>query len=67
MTPRLAALVKQVAELRTADLWACHCTKEFTLWRIRSLGQWEKLAYNCSRLADPSREPIVGKMFNLHF
>jgi hypothetical protein len=31
MTPRLAALVKRVAELREARLKACHCAEEFTL------------------------------------
>jgi hypothetical protein len=31
MTPRLAALVKRVAELHVAGLKAYHCTKEFTL------------------------------------
>jgi hypothetical protein len=37
MTPCLAALVKQVAELRTAGLRACHYVEEFTLWWIRPL------------------------------
>jgi hypothetical protein len=67
MTPCLAALVKQVAELHIAGLLAWHCAKEFTLQRIRSLGRREKLAYNCPRPADLSREPAAGKMFNLHF
>jgi hypothetical protein len=31
MTPRLAALVKWVAELHKAGLKACHCVEEFTL------------------------------------
>jgi hypothetical protein len=31
MTPRLAALVKRVAELHDAGLRACHYTEEFTL------------------------------------
>jgi hypothetical protein len=31
MTPRLAALVKRVAELCEVGLKACHCAKEFTL------------------------------------
>jgi hypothetical protein len=31
MTPRLAALVKRVAELCDAGLEACHCAEEFTL------------------------------------
>jgi hypothetical protein len=32
MMPRLAALVERVAELREAELKACHCAEEFTLW-----------------------------------
>jgi hypothetical protein len=67
MTPRLAALVKRVAELCATGLQVCHCAKEFTLRQIRPLGHREKLAYDCPRLVDSSREPIVGKMFNLHF
>jgi hypothetical protein len=31
MMPRLAALVKRVAELREAELKAYQCVKEFTL------------------------------------
>jgi hypothetical protein len=31
VTPRLAVLIKRVAELRQAGLKACHCAKEFTL------------------------------------
>jgi hypothetical protein len=31
MTNRLAALTKRVAELRQADLEACHCIEEFYL------------------------------------
>jgi hypothetical protein len=38
MTPRLAALVKWVVELRDGGLWACHCTEEFTLRWIHPLG-----------------------------
>jgi hypothetical protein len=30
MTPRLAALVKRVAELCEAGLKVCHCVEEFT-------------------------------------
>jgi hypothetical protein len=67
MTPRLAALVKRVAELHVTGLRACHYVGEFTLQRIHPLGHREKLAYDCSRLADPSHEPVAGKMFNLHF
>jgi hypothetical protein len=31
MMPRLAALIKQVTELREVGLMACHCAEEFTL------------------------------------
>jgi hypothetical protein len=37
MTPRLVALVKQVAELRTVSLRTCHCAKKFTLRWIHPL------------------------------
>jgi hypothetical protein len=67
MTPRLATLVKRVAELHAAGLWVCHCGEEFTLRRIHPLGRCEKLAYDCPRLVNPSHEPAVSKMFNLHF
>jgi hypothetical protein len=67
MTPHLTALVKRVAELHAADLQACHNVEEFTLQWIRPLGHWEKLAYDCPWLANLSREPAAGKMFNLHF
>jgi hypothetical protein len=67
MTPRLAALVKRVAELHDSSLRVCHCTEEFTLLQIHPLSRWEKLAYECLRLADPSREPTVGKFFNFAF
>jgi hypothetical protein len=67
MTSRLATLVKRVAELCVAGLWACHCAEEFTLRQIHRLGHSEKLAYDYPRLADPSREPTTGKMFNLYF
>jgi hypothetical protein len=66
MTPRLAALVKWVVELHTAGLRACHCAEEFTLRRIHPLGHRERLAYDYSRLVDPSHEPAAGKIFNLH-
>jgi hypothetical protein len=62
MTPRLAALVKRVAELHDTGLRACHCTKEFTLWRIRPLGYREKLAYECPQLVDPSHDPTDSKI-----
>jgi hypothetical protein len=67
MTLRLAALLKWVAKLRDSDLWVCHCAKEFTLRRIHPLGHREKLAYECTWLADPSREPSVGRILNLAF
>jgi hypothetical protein len=65
MTPRLVALVKQVTELHESGLRACHYAEEFTLWRIRPLGRREKLSYECPRLADPSREPIVDRILTL--
>jgi hypothetical protein len=40
MTPRLAALVKQVAKLYDSDLHAHHCVDEFTLQQIHSLDPW---------------------------
>jgi hypothetical protein len=67
MTPRLAALVKRVAKLHAAGLRPCHCVKKFTRRWIRPLGRQERLVSDCLRLADPSREPAAGKMFNLHF
>jgi hypothetical protein len=67
MTPHMAALVKQVAELHAIGLRTCHCIEEFTLRWIRSLGRRERLAYYCPWLADPSREPATGMMFNIHF
>jgi hypothetical protein len=57
MTPRLAALVRQL----------CHCVVQFTLRWIHPLGHREKLAYECPRLADPSREPTAGNFFNFAF
>jgi hypothetical protein len=67
MTPRLIALIKQVAELHNTGLRACHCTEEFTLWRICPLGYREKLAFECPRLADLSREPTSSKISILYF
>jgi hypothetical protein len=67
MTPRLAALVKRVAELCDSDLRVRHCVEEFTLWWIRPLGRREKLAYECPLLTDPSREPAAGRVFNFAF
>jgi hypothetical protein len=67
MTPRLTTLVKWVAELHDTGLRACHCAEEFTHRQIRPLGHWEKLAFECPRLADPSHEPASGKIFILSF
>jgi hypothetical protein len=67
MTPRLAALVKRVAELHDSGLWVCHCGEEFTLQWNRPLGRREKLAYECLWLANPSREPSVGIILNFAF
>jgi hypothetical protein len=62
MTLCLAALVKWVAELHDAGLRACHCIEESTLQRIHPLGRWEKLAYECPWLTDPSRDPPASKI-----
>jgi hypothetical protein len=62
MTPCLAALFKQVIELCGTGLRTCHYAKEFTLQQIRPLGRREKLAYECPRLADPSRDPVDSKI-----
>jgi hypothetical protein len=67
MTPRLAALVKRMAELRDSSLCAHHCAEEFTLQRIHPLGHREKLTYECLRLADPSCELATGRIFNFAF
>jgi hypothetical protein len=67
MTPRLAALVKWVTNLRDSSLRAHHYAKEFTLRWIHPLGHREKLAYECPRLADPNREPATGRIFNFLF
>jgi hypothetical protein len=64
MTPCLAALVKRVVVLHDIGLRACHWVKEFTIWRIRPLCRRDKLAYECLRLADPSRELADSKVFN---
>jgi hypothetical protein len=65
MMPRLAALVKRVAELHEARLKAYHCVEEFTLRQIHPLSHQEKLAFNCPRLANPNREPADGEIFIL--
>jgi hypothetical protein len=64
MTPRLAALVKRVAELCDFSLRVRRCAEEFTLRQIYPLGHREKLVYECPWLADPSCEPAAGKIFN---
>jgi hypothetical protein len=66
MSPHLKALVKHVAELREAGLEACHYAEEFILWRIRPLGQREKLTFECSWFADPNCNPSSGKKNKLH-
>jgi hypothetical protein len=63
MTNHLAALTKCVAELRQADLEACHCVKEFYLRRIRPLGRRKELTFECPRMTDPYREPSEGCPF----
>jgi hypothetical protein len=67
MTPPLMALIKWVIELCRAELEACHCAKEFTLWLIRSVGHQEKLAFECLLLTDTRRDPSAGKNFVLIF
>jgi hypothetical protein len=66
-TDRLTTLVRHVAELRQAGLEACHCAKEFYLWRIRPLGRRKTLAFESPRLADPSHDPLSGKIFIFSF
>jgi hypothetical protein len=63
MADRLAALTRRVAELRQADLEACHCVEEFYFWWIHPLGRRKKLAFECPRMADPYREPSEGSPF----
>jgi hypothetical protein len=67
MTDRLAALVRRVTELRQAGLEACHCAENFYLRRIRPLGHRKTLAFESPRLADPSRDPLPGKIFIFSF
>jgi hypothetical protein len=62
MTDRLAALVRRVTELRQAELEACHYAEEFYLRWIRPIGRWKTLAFESPRLADPSRDPLPGKI-----
>jgi hypothetical protein len=65
MTDRLAALIKRVAKLCQAGLEACHYVEEFFLWRIHPLGHRKTLAFECPRMADPSRDPSEGDLFVL--
>jgi hypothetical protein len=67
MTDRLATLVRRIAELCQAGLEACHCTEEFYLRWIRPLGRRKTLAFESPRLADPSRDPLLGKIFIFSF
>jgi hypothetical protein len=64
LTLHLKALVKRVIVLCETRLKACHCIKEFTFRRINPLGRREKLALECPRLADPTRDPPLGKILN---
>jgi hypothetical protein len=61
----LPALIKRVAELRHAGLKVCHYVEEFSLRWIRPLGRRKTLVFECSRMADPSREPFEGYLFIL--
>jgi hypothetical protein len=64
MAPLMEALIKRVTDLQRAGHEACHCTEEFTLRWIRSLGRREKLAFECLWLTDPSRDPTADKALN---
>jgi hypothetical protein len=68
MNDRLTSLVKRVAKVHEAGLKACHYIEEFHLWRIRSLGHWENLAFECPLLSHPNRESDEGKsaFFSIH-
>jgi hypothetical protein len=65
MIDHLATLNKRVAKLRQAGLEACHFIKEFHLRWICPLGRQKTLAFECSRMADPSRDPLEGDLFIL--
>jgi hypothetical protein len=65
MTDRLVALTKRIAELCQASLEACHYVEEFFVQRIHPLGHRRTLAFECSRMADPYREPSDGCLFVL--
>jgi hypothetical protein len=67
MTDRLAALVRRIAELRQVGLEACHCAEEFYLRRIRPLSRRKTLAFESPRLANPSRDPLLGNIFIFSF
>jgi hypothetical protein len=64
MAPLMEALIKWVTDLQRVGHEACHCIEEFTLRWIRSPGRREKLAFECLRLADLSRDPIADKALN---
>jgi hypothetical protein len=67
MIARLSALVNRTAELHWAGHDAYHCVEEFHLRWIRPLRHREKLAYECPRLADPSRHPAEGEISTIPF
>jgi hypothetical protein len=67
MAARLSSLVKRVAKLCRAGLEACHHVEEFHLRWIHPLTHREKLAYECPRLANPSRYPAEGRILNPPF
>jgi hypothetical protein len=52
MNARLAALVKHVSELRTAELKACHCIEKV---------HHRRHACKCPWMVDPNLEPADGK------
>jgi hypothetical protein len=62
VTSCLAMLVKWMAERRDTGHWVCHCTEEFTLQRIRSLGRRDKLEYKCPQLTDLSHDPADSRI-----
>jgi hypothetical protein len=65
MTDRLTALIKCVAELRQVGLEVCHCIEEFHLRRICLLSRRKILAFECPRMANPSRDRLEGNIFIL--
>jgi hypothetical protein len=66
MTPCLKALVNCVIELHKASPEAYHYAEEFILWWIRLLGQRERMAFECPRFANPSRNPSSSKNSELY-